>query len=115
MQTHPDTPGPMKPASFHILLVLAGSSSHGLGIAKAVDEATEGAMTLGPGTLYRALKELMLEGLIVEIDPPESSGDPRRRFYEITPTGLQRARAEAERLATLVRIAQRNAVLPEAR
>ncbi len=105
-------PKPMKPAGFHILLVLAGKSSHGLGIAKAVDEATEGAVTLGPGTLYRSLKELMGERLIQEIDPPEGPSDPRRRLYEITPAGLKRARAEAGRLARLVEVAHQNAVLP---
>jgi DNA-binding PadR family transcriptional regulator len=105
-------PKPMKPAGFHILLVLAASSSHGLGIAKAVDEATDGAVTLGPGTLYRSLKELMGEMLIQEIDPPDGPSDPRRRLYEITPTGLDRARAEARRLERLVEVAHQNAVLP---
>ena len=103
---------PMKPAGFHILLVLAASPSHGLGIAKSVDEATDGAVTLGPGTLYRSLKELMGELLIQEIDPPEGPSDPRRRLYEITPTGLERARAEARRLERLVEVAHQNAVLP---
>ena len=107
-------PPPMKPAGFHILLVLAGDSSHGLGIAKAVDRATEGAVTLGPGTLYRSLKELMAERLIREIDPPEGWSDPRCRFYEITTTGLERASVEAKRLARLVEVAHRNAVLPGA-
>ena len=42
----------LRPAVFHILLALAGEDLHGLGIAKAVDEATSGTVTLGPGTLY---------------------------------------------------------------
>ena len=115
MSGRPEGTRPMKPANFHILLVLAEKSSHGLGIAKAVDIMTGGAMTLGPGTLYRALQELMIEEASVEVDSPDGETDPRRRFYEITPAGLDRARSEAERLANLVRVAERNAVLPEAR
>ena len=34
-----------------------------------------------------------------------SSGDGRRRYYRITPFGLDVARAETERLQALVRIA----------
>lgn len=105
---------PMKPADFHILLVLAGDARHGLGIAKAVDEATHGAVVLGPGTLYRAIKQLTAAGLIEEVDPPEEEADPRRRFYRITARGLERARTEAERLARLVEVAHENAVLPGA-
>ena len=105
---------PMKPADFHILLVLAGESRHGLGIAKAIDETTEGAVRLGPGTLYRSLKDLEGGRLIEEIAPPLGEADPRRRFYEITARGRERAGAEAGRLARLVQVAQQNAVLPGA-
>lgn len=105
---------PMKPAEFHILLVLAGDPLHGLGIAKAIDEATAGAVRLGPGTLYRALKELEGGSLIEEIGAPAGEADPRRRFYQITAEGLLRARGEAERLAKLVEVAHKNAVLPRA-
>ena len=105
---------PMKPAEFHILLVLAGESRHGLGIAKAIDETTEGAVRLGPGTLYRSLKDLEGGRLIEGIAAPLDETDPRRRFYQITERGRERAGAEAGRLAKLVQVAQQNAVLPGA-
>lgn len=114
MTTRSDTFSPMKSAEFHILLVLAGEPLHGLGIAKAIDETTDGAVRLGPGTLYRALKEMQGGRLIEEIDAPQGEADPRRRFYKVTAAGMERARAEAGRLARLVEVAHQNAVLPGA-
>ena len=58
---------PLRPAVFHILLALARGELHGLGIAEAIDDATSGAVTLGPGTLYRSLKEMARDGLIGEV------------------------------------------------
>ena len=75
----------IRPAVFYILLALSREDLHGLGIVKAVDEATVGAVRLGPGTLYRSLKEMAASGLIEEVGAPVGSEDPRRRFYRITP------------------------------
>ena len=83
-------PKPMKPSGFHILLVLAGKSSHGLGIAKAVDEATEGAVILGPGTLYRSLKELMGERLIREVGELTMKTGKRVSINELVTKILER-------------------------
>lgn len=104
----------LRPAVFHILLALAPGHLHGLGIAKAVDEATQGSMTLGPGTLYRSLKEMVGRGLIVEVCEPPGS-DPRRRNYALTESGRAAVGAEAERLEHVVNIARRNRVLPSPR
>lgn len=114
MTTTSGTFSPMKPAEFHILLMLAGEPLHGLGIAKAIDEATGGAVTLGPGTLYRALKEMEGGRMIEEVAAPQGEADPRRRFYQVTARGMARARSEAERLARLVEVAHQNSVLPGA-
>lgn len=103
----------MKPAEFHILLVLAGRDLHGLGIAQEIDEATDGTIRLGPGTLYRTLKQLEATALIGVVSAPEGEEDPRRRYYRITDSGRASVRADAERLAQIVRTARDNAVLPE--
>ena len=103
----------LRPAVFHILLALSRQDLHGLGIAKAVDEATEGTVVLGPGTLYRSLKEMAHTGLISEVEAPAGAEDPRRRFYRITDIGRAHARAEAARLAHIVEIARENRVLPQ--
>ena len=108
----PKTVAP-RPAVFHILLALAREDLHGLGIAKAVDVATHGSVTLGPGTLYRSLKEMARDGLIGEVTAPPGGEDPRRRFYRITDRGRELVQAEAERLARIVEVARENQVLPE--
>ena len=105
---------PVRPAVFHILLALAREDLHGLGIAKAVDEATQGAMALGPGTLYRSLGEMVECGLIEEVPAPADHADPRRRYYAVTEQGRELARDEAARLARLVEIARDGRLLPEA-
>jgi DNA-binding PadR family transcriptional regulator len=106
---------PLRPAVFHILLALACTDLHGLGIAQAIDDATDGAMSLGPGTLYRSLREMADDGLIAEVPLQEAGGDPRRRVYSVTHRGRELARLEATRLARLVDLAREGAVLPEAR
>jgi DNA-binding PadR family transcriptional regulator len=104
---------PVRPAVFHILVALAREDLHGLGIAHAVEEATEGDVRLGPGTLYRSLKEMAADRLIEEVVAPPGESDPRRRFYAITNRGREVARGEAARLARLVEVARANDVLPQ--
>ena len=101
-----------RPAVFHILLALAGENLHGLAIAKAVDEATNRSVKLGPGTLYRSLKEMAADGLIEDVAAPPGEEDPRRRFYRITEEGRALVRAEAIRLAGIVEVARKSRVLP---
>lgn len=71
-----------------------------------VDELTDGAIVLGPGTLYRSLQRMRVDGLVEEIDPGPGEGDDRRaerrRSYRITRAGRAAARAETARLARLV-------------
>ena len=69
----------------------------------------DGAVRMGTGTLYSAVKRLRESGVIAEHTAP--SDDPRRRAYALTPLGREVVRAEAERLAGLVRIARAKAVL----
>jgi DNA-binding PadR family transcriptional regulator len=105
---------PLKPAVFHILLVLANADHHGLGIADEVEAATAGAIRLGPGTLYRSLKEMTRDGLLREVPPPCEDEDPRRKFYRITENGRAVLLAEASRYQQIVEVAKQRAVLREA-
>ena len=103
----------LKPAVFHILLALSGDDLHGLGIAQSVDAATSGDVCLGPGTLYRSLKQMAHDGLIEEVPVPEGEDDPRRRFYRISDAGRVAVTEEAGRMERLVEVARANRVLPE--
>ncbi|HEX8036806.1 MAG TPA: PadR family transcriptional regulator [Ktedonobacterales bacterium] len=104
---------PLTPATFHILLALAAGERHGYGIMQEVASTTEGQMRLGPGTLYRSIKQLLEGGLIAEAgertDP--SLSDERRRYYQLTDLGRRVAQAEAIRLSRLVAQARERKLL----
>lgn len=100
------------PAAFHILLALADGARHGLGIAERVEALTDGALELGPGTLYRSLKEMSSAGLIREVAAPEADADPRRRYYALTARGRRVAEEEAQRLERIVGAARARRLLP---
>lgn len=102
---------PLKTPVFHILLALTEGDLHGLGIAEWVEDATRGAVELGPGTLYRSLKEMAARGLIDEVDAPVEDADPRRRYYAITPLGRDVVVEEAARLERLVQVARERNLL----
>jgi len=97
---------PLRPVEFDVLLSLATGERHGYGIIQ--DAEARGLMAVPEvGTLYRALRRMQDQGLIgasARRDAPEA-GDERRHYYQITPLGLQVARAEARRLAALARAA----------
>ena len=83
---------PLKPAVFHILLALARDERHGLGIADEIEEITGGAVRLGPGTLYRSLKQMAADGLIRESRVRNADVDPRRRYYTLTEPAATRSK-----------------------
>ena len=103
---------PLKPAVFHILLALSEEERHGLGIADEVEALTEGAMKLGPGTLYRSLKLMAKDGLVRPVSHPGADEDPRRKHYRMTKKGREALEEEAARFERVVRAARRNKVLP---
>ena len=44
---------------FQILLALAGEARHGYGIMQEIGRQSGGAVRMGPGSLYGAIKRLM--------------------------------------------------------
>jgi DNA-binding PadR family transcriptional regulator len=104
---------PLPSAAFHILLSLSDEDRHGYGIMRQIKEQTDGSMRLGPGTLYSSIQALLEEKLIEEVDVREDSepGRERRRYYHLTSTGRKLARAEAERLAGILRVARAKKLL----
>ena len=105
---------PLSPAVFHILLALADEERHGYGIMQEVERRTNGAVQLGPGTLYGAIKRLLANQLIEEIDerPDPELNDERRRYYRLTDFGVKVLSAEAARLNEMVRQARAKQLLP---
>jgi DNA-binding PadR family transcriptional regulator len=104
---------PLTPAVFHILLALADQERHGYGIMQDVFAGTNGQIKLGAGTLYGTIKRLLEAGLIEELPEREDEDNERRRYYQLSKQGQQAARAEAERLENLVRVARIKKLLPQ--
>ncbi|GAB3414913.1 PadR family transcriptional regulator [Flindersiella endophytica] len=107
---------PLTPAVFALLLALLEGDRHGYALMADVEQITGGSIRLGPGTLYRSLQRMRVDGLIEEIDDDASEPGPdrrseRRRSYRITPDGCRAVAAEAQRLAVLVDAARKRGVL----
>jgi DNA-binding PadR family transcriptional regulator len=107
-EVSPESLLPLQPATFHILLSLAAEDRHGYAIIQDVALRTAGEVRLSAGTLYRSIQRMLEQDLIVEVyeRPAPEEDDERRRYYRITDFGEAVARAEAKRLAGLVRLAK---------
>jgi DNA-binding PadR family transcriptional regulator len=101
---------PLPPITFHILLALAEEDLHGYAIIQNIAARTGGELKIGAGTLYRSIQRMLDQGLVVETRerPAPADDDERRRYYRITEFGSHVARAEARRLAQLVKFARKS-------
>jgi DNA-binding PadR family transcriptional regulator len=99
---------PLPLATFHILMAVAEEDRHGYAIIQDVSARTRGELKLSPGTLYRSIQRMLEQGLLVESRERPEIDDERRRYYRITPLGREVAKAEAQRLQQLVRLARRS-------
>jgi len=99
---------PLPPAQLHILLALADGDKHGYAVMSEVERMTDGEVSMGPGTLYGAIKRMLNADLIEESDnrPDPDIDDERRRYYRVTGYGARVLTAELARLEQLVRAAE---------
>lgn len=89
-------------ASMHLVLALLDGDQHGYALMRRVEELSDGAVSMGPGTLYGTLNRLAGDGLIVEVDGPQHADERRRRYYRLTADGERVAHEELARLRSLV-------------
>jgi DNA-binding PadR family transcriptional regulator len=63
---------------------------------------------MGPGTLYGAVKKLLLNKLIEEVESVSGSerDDERRRYYRLTGLGTRVLNAELSRLRAILQLAK---------
>ncbi len=99
---------PLPPAQLHILLALADGDKHGYAVMSEVERMTDGEVSMGPCTLYGAIKRMLNADLIEESDnrPDPELDDERRRYYRVTGYGARVLTAELARLEQLVRAAE---------
>lgn len=69
-----------------ILAVLSHGPRHGYGIAREIELRSTGALSLGEGSLYPALRALEREGLVSSSWEPQERG-PARKMYTLTEAG----------------------------
>ena len=73
-----------------VLMVLLGGELYGLGIIKAIEDATDGKRRVGFGSLYPTLHQLEKRGLVKSnwgAETPKERSGARRRYYRITGLG----------------------------
>jgi DNA-binding PadR family transcriptional regulator len=102
-------------ATFHILMAVAEEDRHGYGIIQDVAARTGGQLKLSAGTLYRSIQRMLEQGLVIETEerPDPEFDDERRRYYRITPLGAAVAKAEATRMAKMVKWARALGFAPQ--
>lgn len=105
----------LPPIWFEILVTLGAGDRHGYAILQNVEERTDGAVTILPGTLYRALERLLEQGWIREVTGPAAEDDARRRYYRLTSLGREVAGDEASRLTETLNAARRHRLVDGAR
>lgn len=86
-----------------MVLALLDGELHGYALMGRVAELSDGAVRMGPGTLYGTLNRLVEDGLIKETTDRKSREDgERRRYYELSAAGRTVAVEELVRLQGLV-------------
>ena len=107
---------PLTPAVFFILFALADGEKHGYAIMQAVATLSGETCRMGPGTLYSTIQRLSDLRLIEESAGPAASTEreSRRRYYRLTHNGKILLEAEVGRMESVVRLARRKRLVPQA-
>lgn len=89
----------------YILLALATKQRHGYDIMKQVESDSHSQINLGPGTLYGAIKRMLADGWIEEIENPDKESR-YRRVYRLTSLGQQNLTTELHSYRDTLNIAR---------
>jgi PadR family transcriptional regulator, regulatory protein PadR len=77
-----------------ILKALSLEKLHGLGVSRRIEQMTNGAYMVKPGSLFPALHRLEEAGWLVA-SLGESENNRRAKFYALTAAGRKQLHAEA--------------------
>jgi DNA-binding PadR family transcriptional regulator len=95
---------PLTPAVFYVMLALTSGPRHGYAIMQETEGLSEGGFRMGPATLYSTIQRLVNLELVRETTE-DTSGDSRRRYYELTIAGRKLLEIEVERMNSVARMA----------
>ena len=107
---------PLRPVACAVLAALAHGPRPGIDVLEAVNATVPGRPILGPGSLYRLLKELRQEKLITRGEPDERvtvARDDRQVHHLLTPLGEAVLKAELSRLRRTITLADRARPAPQ--
>lgn len=90
--------------SIFLILLATLERVYGYRIMHVVEESTQGAVKIGPATMYTTLKKLKAAGWIAEI--VEGPGEGARILYEATDEGRAVLQRDFERRKQLVALAE---------
>jgi PadR family transcriptional regulator PadR len=79
---------------------------HGYGVARRIEQISDGALALNQGTLYPALIRLEQKGLITAKWGP-SDNNRRAKFYALTARGRKHLAAETNRWGQVAQLLAR--------
>jgi DNA-binding PadR family transcriptional regulator len=96
---------PITPNVFYILFALSQGKMHGYGVMQEVRTLSDGAVRMGPATLYTTIQRLLDLVWIEEVSSP-TDADSRRRYYRLTAGGRSTLAAELDRMESAVRKAK---------
>lgn len=100
---------PLRSVACAVLAALAQGPKIGIDILEAVNTTVPGSPLLGPGTLYRLLRDLRQEGLIARAELVGGSTDDRHSPHTLTPLGTAVLEADVARLHRTIALATRRA------
>ena len=106
---------PLRPVELLILTVLGSGDRHGYAIRKQVLESTQGRVSIEAGNLYRYIRSLEDDGLVVDTPTRSADSDERRIYYRLTPLGRRVLAAELQRLRALVHYAEAEGLIARSR
>jgi PadR family transcriptional regulator, regulatory protein PadR len=78
-----------------ILKAVTLGTNHGLGIARRIEQITQGTFQVKPGSLFPALHRLEENGFLAA-EWGESENNRRAKFYRLTPAGRRRLEFEKQ-------------------
>jgi PadR family transcriptional regulator PadR len=100
-------------AELLILAQLETRSRHGYEIASEIERRSAGAVTFQPASLYPVLYRMEREGWIAG-RWIEKSGQHRRRYYRLTPSGRKQLAAQRSSWSTFLAGLRQTAGLQDA-
>ncbi|NIS68597.1 MAG: PadR family transcriptional regulator [Proteobacteria bacterium] len=100
---------PLTETSFLIILSLVIEAKHGYAILKEVELLSDRRVKMATGTLYSALRRMLEEGWIEQVEDADSGQTNRiRKFYRLTKLGHRIFEAESIRLRKLSEMAKQH-------